>query len=123
MITTVQRLVAPAAAKGAFAFTAASIDPLRAVPSARSSLAIDVLDRAVRGLVGLVVGTSLAMLAAEFLGTLPALVWPAPRGWSTRVMRSGAERARSGLLRQPGRGRAPAGGWVGVGSGWCGAAA
>lgn len=52
------------------------------MPSSRSSLAIDGLDRAVRGLVGLVVGTSLAMLAAEFLGTLLALVWPAPRGWA-----------------------------------------
>lgn len=52
------------------------------MPSARTPLAIDVLDRAMWGLVGLVFGTSLAMLAAEILGTLLALVWPAPRVWA-----------------------------------------
>lgn len=50
--------------------------------SAGSLLASDVLGRTMRGLVGLVVGTSLAMLAAEFLGALLALVWPAPRVWA-----------------------------------------
>lgn len=52
------------------------------MPFARRSLAIDVLDRTMRGLVGLVVGTSLGVLAAEFLGTLLALVWPVPRVWA-----------------------------------------
>jgi len=52
------------------------------MPVARRSLAIDGLDRTLRGFVGLVVGTSVGMLAAEFLGTLLALVWSAPRVWA-----------------------------------------
>lgn len=43
------------------------------------------LDRALRGLAGLAVGTALGLLFAEMVGTLLAIRWPLPRIWAAQA--------------------------------------